>query len=267
MKIEQPAALSLPSFLYGSFHAVQRATREEGYRHVDQYQKYGTLLAPLELVPVPFGELVVAHEVVDFNRERPAWRMYMVGNVIDGLCEALHWQNSRHVSATYEAAARQAAWGALYFVISQEAPKSAERTALRLQALSRFWEPLQSARYLYNSPDTSLSLEELMVATVDWAMEAWCPVGEASVRARLEAAAERMALATKDDCIKAILREMPRALKHASGLKQVGLLADTDFLRQRLTTLNPKAFERISGACTADLLAQLYAWDRQLEQH
>jgi hypothetical protein len=31
-------------------------------------------------------------------------------------------------------------------------------------------------------------------------------------------------------------------------------------------TLNPSAFEFVSGACTADLLSQLYAWDRQLER-
>ncbi len=28
--------------------------------------------------------------------------------------------------------------------------------------------------------------------------------------------------------------------------------------------LPPRAFERVSGACTSNLLSQLYAWDRSL---
>ena len=266
METTQPSSLQMPSFLHGPFLTVERKALKEGRRHVEQYQKDGSFLAPCELVAVPPGEVVVAHEVVDFYRERPAWRLYMLFKAMSGLCEALDWKNASQVRDAYEAAARETAWGALYFVISREAPKSAERMALRLQALLRFWEPLQSVRYLFNSPNASISLEELMIAAVDWAMDAWCPVGDASVRARLETAAERMAHATKEDCIEAILREMPRALAHASGLKHVGLLSDPAFLRQRFMALTPNAFERVSGAYTSELLARLYAWDRQLEK-
>jgi hypothetical protein len=256
----------MPSFLYGSLLAVERKTLEEGRRYVEQYQRTGSFSAPLEMVVVPPGEVVVAHEVVDFNHERPAWRLYMLFKVMSGLCEALGWKNTSLVRDAYEAAARETSWGALYFVISREAPKSAERTALRLRALLRFWEPLQSVRYLFNSPHTSISLEELMIAAVDWAMDAWCPVGDTAIRARLEMAAGRMAHATKEECIEAILREMPRALAYASGLKHKEVLSDADFLRKRFLALTPSAFERVSGACTAELLSRLYLWDRQLEK-
>jgi hypothetical protein len=106
-----------------------------------------------------------------------------------------------------------------------------------------------------------------MIAAIDRAMEAWCPGNEASVRARLETAATRMAQATKEDCIEAILREIPRALAHAHRLKHRAVLADPAFLRQRLATLGPEPFEHVSGACTADLIAQLYDWDHQLGLH
>jgi hypothetical protein len=89
-------------------------------------------------------------------------------------------------------------------------------------------------------------------------------VDEGSVRSRFELAAARMARATKEDCIDAILREMPRALANARNLKHRNVLADPSFLRERLERLSPEAFERVSGACTPDLLGQLYAWDHEL---
>jgi hypothetical protein len=179
----------------------------------------------------------------------------------------LDWQNSFQVGDEYEAFCRETAWGALYFTLSQTAPMSAERIALRLQAVLRFWEPLQSARYLFKTLNTVLSLEELMVAACDWAMDAWSPVGATPVRTRLEAATERMARATREDCIEAILRQMPRALVHARGLKHGDVLANPALLRQHLTTLDPAAFERMSAACTSDLLEHLYDWDHQLGLH
>jgi hypothetical protein len=259
-------SLQMPSFLHGLFPAVNRKTLAEGQRCGEQYRKDGSFPPPREMREVPPGEVVLAHEVVDFQRERPAWRLYLTSKVLSGLCEALDWQNAFQVSAHYEKFCRETAWGALYFAISQDAPRSTERTALRLQAVLRFWEPLQSVRYLFSTPNIPLTLEELMVASHDWAMDAWCPVGEASVHTRLEKAAERMVRATREDCIEAILREMPRALAHAQGLKHRDVLSRPDLLRQRFATLKHESFERVSAACTADLLAQLYAWDRQIEK-
>jgi hypothetical protein len=143
---------------------------------------------------------------------------------------------------------------------------SAERVALRLQAVLRFWELLQSARYLFKRLNVVLTLEELMIAGCDWAMDAWGPAKETPVRVRLETATEFMARATREDSIEAILRQLPRALAHAPGLKHRDVLADPAALRKRLEMLAPAVFERVSGACTPDLLGQLSAWDRELEK-
>lgn len=264
MEPGQPSALRLPSFLYGTLSAVEQKARQEGLRCGEQYRKDGTFLLPRELLEVPPGEVVLAHEVTDFHRERPAWRLHMAFKVLSGLCESLDWQNSFEVGDAYEAFCRETAWGALYVMLSQTAPMSAERVALRLQAVLRFWESLQSGRYLFKTLGAALSLEELMLASCDWAMDAWCPVGEASVRARLETAAERMARATREDSLEAILRQMPRALVLARNLRHRDVVSDPEFLRQRFGALDSRAFERVSAACTPDLLGQVYAWDRQL---
>src|SRR4051794_9771177 len=147
MKSQPPAALAMPSFLHGSFSEVQRKTREEGRRCAGHYRKDGTFPAPRELQEVPAGQGVLTHEVADLQRERPAWRLYMVGGVVDALCEAMEWNTPATLSSLYEAFCRGTAWGALYFALSHEPPVSAERMAQRFTAVLRFWEPLLSTRY------------------------------------------------------------------------------------------------------------------------
>jgi len=262
MSLDPSSSLQLPSFLHGTYRSVQQKTRREGLRCGEQYRKEGSFPAPRQMLEVPPGEVVVAHEVVDFQRERPAWRLYMVSHVMGDLSEPP--QSSFPVRDDYEEFFRQTAWGALFFSTTHMGPVSAERTAKRLQAVLRFWEPLQGARYLFKKLGATHTLEELMIASCGWALEAWCPVGETSVRARLEAAAERMAKATREDCIEAIFRQMPQALPHAGKLKHRQVLADPAFQRERLAALDPHAFERVSGACTSDLLGQVYSWDHEL---
>lgn len=267
MMPEPPSLLMMPAFLHGTYAAVHQQTRVEGQRCGARYRAGGSFPAPRELQELPQGEVVIAHEVVDFQRERPAWRLHMVSSVLEGVYEAFDWQTPITVRDAYEAFCRETPWGALYFAISPTAPISAERTANRLLAVLRFWEPLQSARYLFKTLGTVLSLEELMMSSNDWAVDAWCPQSEGSVRVRLELAAERLAKATREDSIEAILRQIPRALTSARGLKHLDVLADPGFLRERFAALEPRAFARVSGACTSELLGQLHAWDRQIEQH
>lgn len=259
-------SLLMPSFLHGSYRAVHQKSREEGLRYGERYRMTGSFSLPQELMEVCTGELVIAHEVVDFQRDRPAWRLYMTGNVADGLHEALDWQDSRQVGDAFEECCREAAWGALYFAIAHEPPMNAVRVALRLRAVLHFWEELQSARYLFSSPDTALSLEELMNASNGWALEAWASGGEGPLRTRLKAAAERMGQATREDCIEIILQQMPRALSHAQGLKHRRVLTDPGFLRQRLSALEEASLAPISAAWPAMLIRQLHMWDRQLEK-
>jgi len=264
MASEQPSSLQLPSFLHGLYPSVHQKAKKEGLRCGEQYQKDGVFPAPRQMLEVSPGEVVLTHGVADFQHERPVWRLYMVSEVMLALSEASEWQDPFPVRDAYEAFFRETAWGALYFVTSQDAPRSADLTALRLQAVLRFWEPLQSARYLFKTLGTALTLEELMVASCGWAMDAWCPAGETSVHARLKTAAERMARATREECLEAIFREMPRALAYARNLKHRDVVADPTFQRERLASLDPLAFERVSGACTSDLLEKLYDWDHEL---
>lgn len=260
----QTTALQLPSFLHGPFRSARQKAKREGLRCGEQYQKDGTFLLPRQMVDVPPGEVVMAHDVVDFQHEHPAWRLYMVSDVMDGLLDALDWQNTLLVRDAYEAFFLETAWGALYFALAQMGPVSSERTAKRLQAVLLFWEPLQCARYLFKKLGAAHTLEELMVASCDWAMDAWCPGEGAPVHERLALAAERMARATREDCIEAIFREMPRALAHAGKLKHRNVVADPSFQRERLATLDSRAFERVSGALTGEIISLLHDWDHEL---
>jgi len=141
------SSLQLPSFLQGTFRSVQQKTHREGLRCGEQYREDGAFPIPRQMVEVPPTEVVVAHEVVDFQRERPAWRLYMVSHVMGSLAPEGH--KPIPVRHDYEAFFRETAWGALFFATTHLGAVSAERTARRLQSVLRFWEPLQSARYLF----------------------------------------------------------------------------------------------------------------------
>ncbi|WNG44580.1 hypothetical protein F0U60_11095 [Archangium minus] len=260
----ETSSLQLPSFLHGTYRSIQQKTRMEGLRCAEQYKKDGVFSAPSQMLEVRLDDVVLTQGVADFQHERPVWRLYMVSDVMSALWEALDSQNSIVVRDAYEAFFRGTAWGALYFALEQMGPVSAPRTAQRLQAVLRFWEPLQSVRYLFKTLGTELSLEDLMKASSGWAMDAWCPVGEASVRSRLEVAAERMARATRDECIEAIFRQLPQALAHAGKLKHRQILADPAYQRERLATLDSRFFERVSAARTGDLIWLLVNWDHEL---
>ena len=265
----QTSSLRLPSFLHGTFRSVQQKARKEGLRCGEQYRTNRTFPAPRQLLEVPPGEVVLTHEVVDFQRERPAWRLYMVSNLMGHLSETPsgEWRNPFPMRNDYETLFRETAWGSLFFATTYLHPMSAERTAQRLQAVLRFWEPLQCARYLFKRLGAAHTLEELMVAACGWALDAWCPEQEASVRVRLEKAAERMARANREDSITAILRQLPRALSSERDLKHRQVLADPTFQRERLAMLDSPSFERVSGACTAELLALLVDWDDKIGVH
>ena len=265
MDTPHPSVLHLPSFLYGTYAEVHRQARAEGFRCGEQYRRDGSFSFPPQVLELPPGEIVATHEVADFDRERPAWRLHLISVLMEGLYEALGRQAPLTVRDAYEAFFRETAWGALYFAISPSAPKSAQRTAHRLQAVLAFWAPLQSARYRFRNLHSVLSLEELMGAACDWAIDAWTPVGDASVRGRLELAAERMARATREDSIEAVLRQLPRVLPYARDLKHPEALADPQTQRKHLLEMDPKSFERVSGACTPALLECLYDWDYDLE--
>jgi hypothetical protein len=78
----QTEPLQLPSFLHGTYRSVQQKARREGLRCGEQYRKDGTFPAPRQMLEVPPGEVVLTLEVADFQRERPAWRLYMVDELL-----------------------------------------------------------------------------------------------------------------------------------------------------------------------------------------
>jgi hypothetical protein len=263
--MEHIPLLEMPTFLFGTFDSVLRQARAEGQKYAGQYLQDGSLPSPSEPRALPSGAAVVMHDVVDFTRPHPAWRLYMLGDAIDSLCQAFNHENSSLLRAKHEELALETAWGALYYATGRAGPYDAGCFSRRVNAVLRFWEAINSARFLFSSPSAPLTLEELMMDACGWAPRAWCPEGGPSFRSRLEVAAERMGRATKEECIEAILRQLPHTLPLARKLKHSRLLADPDYWRERLAALDPDDFSRMSAALPAELLLRLNIWDKQLE--
>ena len=138
--------------------------------------------------------------------------------------------------------------------------------ANKLAAMLRFWDVLQGPRYAFWL-GKKYTLEELMEDLYRKTLEAWCPNGPASVREHLTLTVERMAHATPEYCLEAVLRVMPAAVEVCTDLKHREVLSDQGFLRERLSALPQKKFESLSSAYKYALTQQLYAWDRELGRH
>lgn len=133
----------------------------------------------------------------------------------------------------------------------------------------RSWDSLQHGRYLHQKLNTFLDLEELMTAACGWAMDAWCPEEGDSLRSRLEVASERMARATREDCVETILRQLPQILPFADRqqLNHPEVVMDLASWHEHLATLGASEFDRISGVRPGWVLQRLYQWDKELGLH
>jgi hypothetical protein len=209
METAQPTTLHLPAFLHGTYRAIKAQTKAEGHRCARHHRLTGHLPPPRQMLPVAPGDVVFTHDSIAFQDAQPAWRLFMISEVAMSLCEADE-KNHRLLDSLYEASLRETPWGALYFALSGKAPESAERTALRLEAVLRFWDSLQHGCYLHKQPGALMTLDQLMTTACGWVVDAWCPEGGEIIRSRLEVASKRMARATREDCIEAILRQLPQ---------------------------------------------------------
>ena len=138
--------------------------------------------------------------------------------------------------------------------------------ANRLASVLRFWEVLQGPRYAFRF-GKKYTLEELLDDIYRPTLEAWCPGGPASVREHLALTVERMARATREDCLEAVFRVIPGLVEANTDLQHRELLSDPDFVRERLSALSPERFEDFSSAYRYTVNGQLYAWDRELGRH
>jgi hypothetical protein len=78
---------------------------------------------------------------------------------------------------------------------------------------------------------------------------------------------ERMARATREDCLEAVLRVIPVLVQANADLKHREMLSDPGFLRERLAALSPKDFDDLSSAYHYAVNGPLCAWDRSLGRH
>ncbi|HYO69907.1 MAG TPA: hypothetical protein VEU33_27910 [Archangium sp.] len=267
MTPEQPSVLEFPAWLYGTTAAIRRKARAEGRWWAREYLKTAAFPQPRQMRQVPPGEVLVMHSgAEDFDWFRPRWRMHMFGDVFMDLNEGVPKEERQRMRDAFESFCLSTPWGALYHAVSPPPLRSAERMANRLASVLRFWEVLQGPRYAF-WPGRKDTLEALMADIYRKTLEAWCPGGPASVREHMALTVERMARATREDCLEAVLRMIPVLVEVDTDLKHREVLGDLDFLRERLALLPPKDFEDFSSAYKYTVAVQLAAWDRELGRH
>jgi hypothetical protein len=197
---------------------------------------------------------------------RPRWRLHLFSDVFIGLHDGVPKEKRQPMEESFESFCLGTPWGALYQAVSPSPPRSVERMASRLAALLRFWDVLQGPRYAFWF-EREYTLEELVNELYGMTLEAWCPGETTSVREHLVLTVERMSHASREECMRAVLRMMPVLIGVDTGFKHREALNDPDFLRERLSALSPRDFEEISGAYKYTVTLQLADWDRTLGRH
>lgn len=264
MTPEQAPVLEFPAWLHGTTADIRRKARAEGKWWAREYLKTGVFPMPRQIRPVPPGEVLVMHSgAEDFDWAHPRWRVHLFAEVFTSLDEGVQKEERQRMEEAFESFCLSTPWGALYHTVSPPPPWSAERMANRLASLLRFWDVLQGPRYTFWF-GKKYTLEELMEDLWRKTLEAWCPGGPASVREHLALTVERMARATREECLEALLRVIPVLVVGDNDLKHPEVLSDPDFLRERLRALPPEKFEDVSSAEKYTVAVQLAAWDREL---
>jgi hypothetical protein len=266
MTSEQSPVLEFPAMLHGTIATVIRKVRAEGQWWAREYLKTGTFPPPRRMRQVLPGEVLVVHSGADYDLSPTRWWVHMLGEVFMYLDEGVPEEERPRMEQAFESFCLSTPWGAIEQVASPKPPWSAQRMANRLAAVLCFWEVLQGPRYAYGLPN-SLTLEGLMEYIYRKTLEAWCPRGPASVREHLSLAVERMARASREECLEAVVRVMPTVVEMNKNLKHHDVLKDPAFLYERLSALPPEKFESLSSADRYAVNDQLHDWDRELARH
>ncbi|ATB28093.1 hypothetical protein [Melittangium boletus] len=267
MTVSQPPMLEFPAMLHGSIGDIRRQVNASGRAWAREYLKTGCFTPHRRMLQVSSNEVLIMHSGADSSLvPRPRWRLYMLHSIFTSLNEGVPDEERQRMEEAFESFCLSTPWGALGHAVSPLSPRSAERMARRLGALLRFWEVLRRPRYAFWF-DRPYTLEELIEDIYGLTLAAWCPEGPAPVHEHLARMVERMARATREDCMQAVLRVIPALVRANADLQHREELSDTDFLRERLAALSPEDWEDVSSAHRYALNGQLYAWDRQLGQH
>jgi hypothetical protein len=268
MTAPQSPVLEFPAMLHGLTGAVLRKVRAKGQGWAREYLKTGAFTQPRQMLQVPPGELLEVISGAEFDAiPRPRWRVHLFADVFLSLNEGVPKEERQRMEEAFEAFCLGTPWGALYHAVSPPPPRSAERMARRLAALLRFWDVLQGPRYAYRVPDTHPTLDELVDSIYRKTLEAWCPGGPVSVREHMAMTVARMSRASREECMEAVLRVIPALVEVDAEFKHREILSDPGFLRERLSALSPRDFEKVSSAYAYSMTLQLAAWDRELGRH
>ena len=264
MILSPSPVLEFPAMLHGLTGDILRKVRAKGKAWAREYLKTGAFTQPRRMLQVSPGEVLIMHSGADSNIiPHPRWRVHLFDDVFIGLNDGAPKEERQRTEEAFESFCLSTPWGALYHAVSPPPPRGAQRMARRLAALLRFWDVLQGPRYAFWF-DREYTLDELVKDIYGVTLEAWCPGGPSSARERLALMVERMARASRADCMEAVLRVIPVLVRANADLQHREELSDPDFLRERLEALRPDDFEDISSAYRFAVNGQLYAWDRAL---
>lgn len=257
MNATMDSHVEFPGFLYGPFSSLHRRTLGEARRWAEAYRQTGGFPLP-STEPVPDAAVVYAHEATDLLRKVPQWRSYFVSRLCDAVLAKLGWNEHVTVAQEFETHVLQTPWGALDAAVTRAAPFSVGSVTRRIDSLLRFWEPLDTLRYVGPMGAAPVPLAELAGFCYAGPLGMWRDRPPGEVRQDLRAAVDAMNAAGPGERQDRLVRVLAGLAGAEERLREEPRLTDPGWLREQVRQLPDAERDELYPGQESRLLRVLY---------
>jgi hypothetical protein len=246
-------SLLVPAFTYGDRTTCQRKMKAEAKKWAKRYLEQGDF-PEVKLIPIAPGSLVFTDEdaanfighgysysedrntvFIDLGAKQQGlnvqWRWYMI-NKLQSEASSMLKQDRDEYDAflrAFETHVGRYPWGALVVAIKHAMYNSIEAVSRRVEAVFRFWELLDTVKYI-NVFKRRLSLGEIMAFHFQDHVAMWVDQPTGNIRIDLRTAIDQMRKASEDEIRARLIKrlrelvDIERDLKHRDWLKSPGVI-------------------------------------------
>lgn len=249
----------VPSWLVGSERHVLQALPVVAKAWAESYQSNG-LFPSLSLIDVNDLD-VILYDTSDYTPRHPAARLFLNRELIWMIGRAIGVTNKEQLKTDYETHVGGSAWGSFENILFYRFPASLTNIERRYRQL------LPHLNTFANREVVSVDQQRLMaLAILDQrigrTLVSWgAPVGQpldARIRIALDAMSEATPVSIDNRIVQNILQLVPRAprVQHPERFSP-------EFVRQWITSLEPRDHENLTGCDEASLISEIITIDRE----
>lgn len=249
--------IEFPTFLYGSFLSLHRRILNESKKWVSSYEKTKTF-PEIQTQIIQSDSVIYTCDKTDLYKNEKQWRLYFIDRLCDLILEKLNWKDFQEVACDFEDYMLGNAWGALAFSISGIPPNSIKRVTLRIEALTRFWEILESLNYVGPQSILTLPMSDLMSTCYSGFLKMWLDEPTDDILTNLHKAIYAINNANENEQHNRLVNILCNLALEEESLREDLRLSDPSWISSKINQIPSEALENIMTGNESHLLGVLY---------